>query len=236
MLFLFAIVNVYSHHIPDNIMDGSVGAFAGHIIGKSYTWENPTEGAEILNIKAAGGNCDSYGGCIPFFLLLGSATSFTRSTTTTIATKKSASTAAEKDCDMATNTVTGAQGAATNTETFLENVLPAITTLAEKIGAVTLFWATLMKEVRTQLPSHCYQNLTFKLPLSLWIMIQRLSLSAVNPLSLLLKIVHTHKKYRARKTMTKTMTMTTVMIIITIKRSIIIKTMMIDLNKLERTI
>ncbi|CAO0797645.1 unnamed protein product [Mucor circinelloides] len=163
-------------------MDGSVGAFAGQIIRKSYTWENPTEGAEILDIKAAGGNCDSYGGCIPFFLLLGSATSFTRSTTTTIATNKSTSTAAENDCDTTTNTVTAAQGAATNTETFFENVLPAITTLVEKIGAVTdmvtLFWASLIKEVGTQLSSHCYQNLKFKLSLSLWIMIQRLSLSA----------------------------------------------------------
>ncbi|KAK4510276.1 Transketolase [Mucor velutinosus] len=123
-----------------NIIDGTVGAFASNIVGKSYTWESPTEGAELLDYHAAGGSCDSYGGCMPFFLPPRPATSSSRRTTTTStnaqATSKSTSTTTEigigTATDTLTDTVTVTQDAATatvtNIKTFLEKPQPVTIT------------------------------------------------------------------------------------------------------------
>ncbi|KAI8643158.1 hypothetical protein BD408DRAFT_415365 [Parasitella parasitica] len=48
-----------------HIVDGSVGNFAGNIVGLDYTWENLNAGVEIHDYHAAGGDCDYYEGCIP---------------------------------------------------------------------------------------------------------------------------------------------------------------------------
>lgn len=47
-----------------NIRDGTTGNFAGNIIALSYTWAF-TNGVEIHNYKAVGGDCDSFDGCNP---------------------------------------------------------------------------------------------------------------------------------------------------------------------------
>ncbi|CEP11621.1 hypothetical protein [Parasitella parasitica] len=48
-----------------HIIDGSVGNFAGNIVGMDYTWENLNAGVEIHDYHAAGGDCDYYEGCVP---------------------------------------------------------------------------------------------------------------------------------------------------------------------------
>lgn len=149
--------SIYWCLVLGNIIDGTVGAFAGNIVGKSYTWEDPTEGAELLDTHAAGGSCDAYSGCMSFFLPPAVGTSFSRRTTTTRTTiqttSRSTSTTTDIGIDTATDTLTKTatvtQDAATatetetasatatviNTETFLEKVEPVTTTIVQ--GAVT---------------------------------------------------------------------------------------------------
>lgn len=151
----------YWYPLLGNIIDGTVGAFAGNIVGKSYTWESTTEGAELLDYHAAGGSCDSYSGCMPFFLPPGTGTSFSRSTTTTRtttqATSKSTSTTTEIGIDTATDTITdtvtvtqdAATATITNTETFLEEAQPVTTTIGAVTDTVTLIEGTIIEKVGT---------------------------------------------------------------------------------------
>ncbi|KAL9538625.1 hypothetical protein MBANPS3_010788 [Mucor bainieri] len=129
-----------------NIIDGSVGNFAGNVVGKSYTWEKPSDGVELHDMKAGGGSCEAYDGCMPFFLPPGVSKTTSRKTTTTKATTKTTSkgtTTTTEDVDVETLTdtltVTKLQPATTtvtDTATLLSQDT-ATTTLVQQVGAVT---------------------------------------------------------------------------------------------------
>lgn len=132
--------------VSGNIIDGSVGNFAGNIVGKSYTWEKPSDGVELHDMKAGGGNCEAYSGCMPFFLPPGISKTTSRKTTTkkttTKATSKRTTTTTEGDVDTLTDTLTdtvtmlqSAITTVTNTATLSQDT--TTTTLVEQVGVVT---------------------------------------------------------------------------------------------------